>query len=297
MNTKKNFFRWTGMTIGGMMLAHALAVSAAIVTVFVGNTNLTGNAADVFVPLVTNINVNDSVVWVWEHNNHSTTSGTNGTPSGLWDSGVYQGSLPHSFTNTFTTAGNFLYYCTVHVSIGMTGAVNVASVAVPPTVSITNPTNNATFSAPASFTLMATASDTSGTVTDVQFFEGATSLGNVTTSPYSVPVNNLAAADYTFSAVAANNSGQTATNAVTIHVVTAVPIVLSAPQFLPPSDFRFDYTANTNLNYIVQRSTDLTGSNWTTLGTNQASGSPVIFNDTNATGNSAFYRVGLLPNP
>jgi plastocyanin len=81
-----------------------------------------------------------------------------------------------------------------------------------------------------------------------------------------------------------------------VNVATA-PIVLSAPQFFPPAHFQFDYDASSNQNYIVQRSTDLTGTNWTTLGTNQATDSPVIFDDTNATANPAFYRVGLLPGP
>ena len=302
MNAIKKIFRCVAVGVGAIISIHALTGVAATVTVFVGNTNLSGNAADVFVPVVTNANVNDQVVWVWEGSHHSTTSGTNGVagddngvPSGLWNSGVVNG--PHSFTNTFTSAGSFSYFCSTHFSVGMTGVINVAAVGVPPTVSITNPPDGFTFSAPASFLLTATASDTSGTVTNVQFFEGATSLGTVPSSPYSVQVNNLTAADYTFSAVAANDSGLTATNAVTIHVVTAVPIVLSAPQFFPPAHFRFDYTANTNLSYIVQRSANLTGSSWTTLGTNQASGSPVIFDDTNATVNPAFYRVGLLPNP
>ena len=81
------------MAVGVMIFAHSLAGVAATVTVFVGNTNLSGFAADVFVPPSTNINVNDSVVWVWEGTRHSTTSGTNGlsgddngVPSGLWDS-------------------------------------------------------------------------------------------------------------------------------------------------------------------------------------------------------------------
>jgi plastocyanin len=211
MNAIKNFFRLVGACVGVMIFAHALHGFAGTVTVFVGNTNLLGTAADVFVPAVTNINVNDQVVWVWEGTPHSTTSGTNGVPgddngvpSGMWDS-MIQFAQPHSFTNTFTSTGSFSYYCSVHYGAPyfMTGAVNVA----------------------------------------------------------------------------------------------AAPIVLSAPRFLPPADFRFDYTANVGLNYIVQRSTDLTGSNWTTLGTNQAGGSPVIFDDTNATGNPAFYRVGVLPNP
>jgi hypothetical protein len=180
----------------------------------------------------------------------------------------------------------------------MTGQISVAAVELPPTISITNPPNGVTLSAPASFTLAATASDPDGgTVTNVQFFEGATSLGNVATSPYTTPVTNLAAADYTFSAVATDNAGLTATNAVTIHVVTPVPIVLSAPQFLPAADFRFDYTANTGLTYIIQRSSNLNSNNWTTISTNVAGGSPVLFDDTTASGNPGFYRVGLLPNP
>lgn len=283
------------MAVGAMIFTHSLAGIAATVTVFVGNTNLSGFAADVFVPPSTNINVNDKVVWVWEGLNHSSTSGTNGVPSGLWDSTI--NNRPHAFTNTFTAPGNFSYYCQVHVSFGMTGLISVAAVDLPPTVSITNPVNNATFSAPASFTVAATASDPDGTVTNVQFFQGATSLGDFATSPYSVPVNHLAAADYSFSAVATDNGGLTATNAVTVHVVTPVPIVLSAPQFLSPTDFRFNYTANSGLSYIIQRASDLGSGLWTTLSTNLATGSPMLFDDTAVSGSPAFYRVGLLPNP
>lgn len=303
MNATGKFFRWMCVGVSMMVVTCALPGFGATVTVFVGNTNLAGFAADVFVPPSTNINVNDSVVWVWEGSNHSTTSGTNGVagddngvPSGLWDAGV--NIAPHSFTNTFTSSGNFSYYCSIHFPFGMTGLISVAAVELPPTISITNPPNGATLSAPASFTLAATASDPDGgTVTNVQFFQGATSLGNDTTSPYSVPVNGLAAADYTFSAVASDNAGLTATNAVTIHVVTAVPIVLSAPHFSPPSDFQFNYTANAGLTYIIQRSSNLGSGSWTTLSTNVAGGSPVLFDDTTASGNPGFYRVGLLPNP
>lgn len=294
MNTTKNNFRWAGGIVGAMIFAGTLSGFAATTNVFVG-----AGGTLTFSPSIVNINTGDQIIWTWQGSLHSTTSGTvsGGTahPNGIWDSGV--NNQPHSFTNSFPSAGNFPFYCSIHYPENMTGAVNVAAVAVPPTVSITNPTNNTTLSATASFTLTATASDTSGTVTNVQFFQGASSLGNVATGPYSVPVNNLAAADYTFSAVAANDSGQTATNAVTIRVVTAVPIVLSAPQFLPPADFRFNYTANPGLNYIVQRVSSLNSGSWTTLSTNMAGGSPVLFDDPTASGNPGFYRVGRLPNP
>ncbi|MGA2863082.1 MAG: Ig-like domain-containing protein [Verrucomicrobiota bacterium] len=61
--------------------------------------------------------------------------------------------------------------------------------------------------------LAATASDTDGSVTNVEFFQGAASLGSVTISSYSVPVSNLATGSYTSSAVASDNGGLKATNA------------------------------------------------------------------------------------
>jgi hypothetical protein len=53
---------------------------------------------------------------------HSTTSGSVPTPDGLWDSGV--GTSPKSFDHTFTTAGTFHYFCSVHLS-AMTGTITV----------------------------------------------------------------------------------------------------------------------------------------------------------------------------
>jgi hypothetical protein len=52
-----------------------------------------------------------------------------------------------------------------------------------PTVSLTAPANNATFSAPANLTLTASAADSDGTVAKVEFFNGASLLARVTTSP------------------------------------------------------------------------------------------------------------------
>lgn len=48
------------------------------------------------------------------------------------------------------------------------------------------------------------------------------------------------------------------------------------------------------LSYVIQQSSDLI--NWTTISTNVAAGSSVLFDDSSAIGNPGFYRVGLLPN-
>src|SRR5215467_6222527 len=86
------------------------------------------------------INVNDQVVWTWKSDFHNTQS----SAPGLWDSGVH--NTGWVFTNVFTTPGSFPYFCIVH---GFTGTINVQAGNNPPTVSITSPTDGASFAAPA----------------------------------------------------------------------------------------------------------------------------------------------------
>jgi beta-glucanase (GH16 family) len=76
-----------------------------------------------------------------------------------------------------------------------------------PTVSITSPTNNASYTEPASVTINANAADADGTITSVEFYRGATLIGTDNTAPYSVNWANAAAGNYTISAKATDNSG------------------------------------------------------------------------------------------
>ena len=239
-----------------------------------------------FSPNTATINANDTVTWNWVGSPHSSTSDT-----AVWDSGIF--SAPHTFSRTFTSAGTFPFHCTVHPF--MTGTITVQAVNVPPTVAFTNPPNHSVFAAPATFTLGATASDSDGSVTNVEFLQGVSVLGNDTTAPYSVSIHNLPANSYTFSAVASDNGGSRATNTLTISVVTPGPINLSAPEWLPPGSFQFSYSATIGLRYVVQRSPDAT--HWTALSTNTAAASSIVFMDHNANADQGFYRVGLLPNP
>src|SRR6476646_1841136 len=95
----------------------------------------------------------------------------------------------------------------------------VAAANTPPTVSITSPANGATFTAPANITINATASDSDGTVTKVDFYQGTTLLGTDTTSPYSFARNNVAAGTYSLTAKATDNGGAiTTSSAVSITV-------------------------------------------------------------------------------
>jgi galactose oxidase-like protein/Big-like domain-containing protein len=84
---------------------------------------------------------------------------------------------------------------------------------VAPGVTLTQPANGDTFPAPATVSLAATASDSDGTVTKVEFFNGATKLGEDTTAPYGFTWSGLAAGSYTVTARATDNLGVSTTSA------------------------------------------------------------------------------------
>ena len=78
---------------------------------------------------------------------------------------------------------------------------------VPPTVGISSPAGNTTFSAPATVTILADAGDSDGGVTKVEFFQGSTKLGEDTTSPYSFTWNGVPTGSYSLTAQATDSSG------------------------------------------------------------------------------------------
>jgi hypothetical protein len=167
----------------------------------------------------------------------------------------------------------------------------------PPSVTITNPVNGAVFAAPAKVTIQASASDSDGTVTNVQFLIGSNVLTNKTAAPYSAVTNGLAAGSYTLSTIASDNQGAKATNTVTVSVVTPVTVTLTNTAKFSGTNFQFSYPANVGLSYVIQQSTNLVSTNWVAIVTNVAASNPVVFVDTRATNKSGYYRVGRLPNP
>jgi hypothetical protein len=76
-----------------------------------------------------------------------------------------------------------------------------------PTVGLSSPNPGATFSAPATIAIAASAADPDGTVARVEFYSGSTLLGTDTTSPYSFSWTGVAAGSYTLKAIAYDNTG------------------------------------------------------------------------------------------
>jgi glucose/arabinose dehydrogenase/plastocyanin len=215
---------------------HLVTVRFCLLAALFGTGELHAANVDVliqnsaFSPAAVTINVGDTVTWrQLDFLEHTSTSGSGGTPNGIWDSPFL--NRGESFTHTFTTAGTFPYFCRPHTF--MTGTVTVQGAAAsPPTVSITSPANNATFTAPANVEIQANATVRGSTITGVEFFNGGTSLGTDTTAPYSVNTT-LNAGTHTLTARATAANGQSTTSAgitVTVTAPAATPVVnITAP--------------------------------------------------------------------
>jgi M6 family metalloprotease-like protein len=98
--------------------------------------------------------------------------------------------------------------------------VTVTGTNLPPTVNITSPINNASFTVPANITISANATDADGVVSKVEFFNGTTKLGEDVSAPFAFTWNNVAAGNYAITAKATDNTGaSTTTSPMNITVV------------------------------------------------------------------------------
>jgi len=195
----------------------------------------------------------------------------------------------------FNAAGTYYYADDAFA----TGTVNVSD-NVPPSVSITYPTNNTVLAAPATFTFTANASDTDvDGMSDVEFYVGTSAgtnlVDDVFASPYQTGVTNLPAGSYTLMVIAYDNVYATATNSVTLTVQNPGPIKLTSAKVVA-GQFQFTVTGLTvGKTNILQGSTNLTSSaNWVSIVTNIANSSSANFTNP-VSGSKRSFRVLQLP--
>jgi hypothetical protein len=107
---------------------------------------------------------------------------------------------------------------------------------LPPTVTLTQPSNGASYTSPATVNLAATASDTDGTVTKVEFFSGGSKLGEDTTAPYTFSWSGVAPGTYTLTARATDDLGASTTSAASTITVSANTNNLPTAIITSPAD-------------------------------------------------------------
>jgi hypothetical protein len=138
----------------------------------------------------------------------------------FFDGGTLLGetnNTPYTLTASLAT-GSHALTAVVTDNLGLSSTSSVVNVTVsggntPPTVTITSPTNGASFTAPANVPITANANDPDGSVTNVAFFDGGTLLGETKTAPYTVTAS-LVTGSHALTAVATDNLGLSSTSSV-----------------------------------------------------------------------------------
>lgn len=105
----------------------------------------------------------------------------------------------------------------VEITITGTGPVNQA-----PTVSLTAPADNSTYTFGSSASLKAEANDTDGTISKVEFYAGTTLIGTDNVSPYEITWAQPAAGTYSLKAKAYDNSNASTESAAVTITVNAI---------------------------------------------------------------------------
>ncbi len=111
------------------------------------------------------------------------------------------------------------------VQVTITGTAVAANQS--PTVSITAPTSGATYTAGDSIAITATAIDSDGAISKVEFYNGSTLLETDTAAPYSYTWASVSAGSYSITAKAYDNKDATTTS-------TAISVTVNAPSVSLP---------------------------------------------------------------
>jgi uncharacterized protein (TIGR03118 family) len=173
-----------------------------------------------FVPATLTINAGETVTWVQKDTTkHTTTS--DATPP-VWDSGLLLADQTYQFK--FTAPGTYPYHCIPHAanmkaSVTVQGETTTTNL---PVVNLTSPGKGAVYLVPANLTLQATATETNGTIGQVEFLSGTNLLGTATQAPYRLVWSNVVAGSYLLSARAIDSQGGATTSAATAVIVTDV---------------------------------------------------------------------------
>ena len=162
---------------------------------------------------------------------------------------------PYSATATLTTVGSHAIFARATDSFGFTAdspPLVLTAQSQPPTVQITSPAAGASFRAPATIALAATASDPDGTVSQVEYFRDGISIGApVTTAPYALTWSSVPVGTYLLTARALDNTGATGdSTGVSVVVASNVlpQVTLTAPSgsvsYREPASIDFSATAS-----------------------------------------------------
>jgi Bacterial Ig domain/Fibronectin type III domain len=153
-----------------------------------------------------------------------------GTASGAYSQTIDVGNTTTATVSNLSPGQTYYFVVTAFNGSGMesmpsneitfTLAINQS-----PSVTITSPVDGSSMVAPATVSITANATDSDGTVSRVEFYSGASKLGESTGSPYSQTVDVSNAGTYVFTARAFDNEGASTDSAAVTITLTVPPVV------------------------------------------------------------------------
>lgn len=150
-----------------------------------------------------------------------------GAQTSIQIDGLQRGNTYYFYVEAFDANGQkvdaWQQVTAVLPSSGDLGGVHIPRMNASPQVLLTSPSANASFTAPATITLSATASDPDGVIQAVEFYSGSTRLASDSAAPYTFVWSSVAAGTYQLSAVALDSNGASARANVAITVKAAAP--------------------------------------------------------------------------
>ena len=150
-------------------------------------------------------------------------------------------------TMPFTVSSPYPYFSPVFASQTGWGMLTIDDVRVgpagPPTVSITVPNNAQTFTAPTAITFVAATDSYDRNVTEVEFFQGATSIGKATTYPFSITWVHVAPGTYSITAKVKDSLSAGVVS------VTSAPISITVDPPATPAFFNAGFEYRSGFGY------------------------------------------------
>jgi hypothetical protein len=160
-------------------------------------------------------------------------------------------TAPFTFSMSSLAVGSYSVSAKATDNLGATATstalVFVVSSNVPPVVSILTPLNNATFTAPATISISVTATDADGSIALVEFYNGATKIGENATSPYTYNLANVVEGTYTITAKATDNMGaSTISSSIVANVIKATNTGTGCTTYLLPASTDYSLLSDWN---------------------------------------------------
>ncbi len=261
-----------------------------------------------------------SVTLAWDASPDPTVLGYNvyyGAASGTYTNKVDAVNATSATISNLVEGVTYYFAVTAYNGVGLeSDPSNEAIYTVPllPAVVLANPANGATYTAPATISLTANVTPNGHTITQVEFFNGSTSLGTAASAPYTVTWNSVSAGSYNLKARVVYDSGATLDSASASVTVNNPPpvLALTAPatgaSYLAPAIISLAASVTTNSHTITQvqfyNGTTLLGSDalppytygWNSVGAGSYTVKARVVYDSGATLDSATASV-TVTNP